>query len=564
MEERARLPDALTAIAIAMLILASAPTAMGGGQDLGEYVQDASIGDLTDDHVQDAADGFTVAAPTGTDEVRVSTAYVEERVGDFAADHAFTLDGDRVVAATASVTFTTFSPGPDPVFTEGSDASLRFLDRPMWVSVEAIENDIVIHADDGDTTGQQIRVAKAWLAEYGVSAPLFVHEDGTVLDWTEDTAGGAYVVEVHHFSDIIIPDPTLDDSWRSEGFTVRYDFVAEAGSGQFNMTVSNTSGDTISFRFWDTVNGTQTVLDEKAFTNTTRANLNESEYFSFSYINETNLENLLATLGFDDYELTELTTTSYVLTRGNLSYHYDLDQGWLRKVVDSGNGTSLEVYAWGTGGSYPQNQEGPLSPVCVADLTAASNGLNVEASYVEDTDSVDASAEIGAWSGGDPDERCETSVLAPSTVVTVEGDWLFEIWVDTDSQVSQSCFATGCNAMARMGGGHELYVAYPNGGQIGPLEEINCVDDCTYDDVRKEWNAALRGVASVTDTVDHGLNGNTEVFPFWFCGQPKVWDADGDLRYDDANCTNPASSKPTEPENGQGNIIVEPRLLPSL
>lgn len=347
-----------TGIVIVLLLATSAPITAGEtGPDVGEYVQESVIYDLTEDDIDAVGDALIAKAPSAASEMRVNPKYIEDRLGDWAADRAYTLSGDRIVVDASNVTFTPFAPGPDEVFTSGSDDSLRFLDRPMWVSVHETTDGLNITAYDGDPAGQETRFSDAWLAGYGIERPLTVHEDGSVLPLRDTTDGNGSVVDVPHFSTLQIIDPSLDTSWKQEGYTIRYEATGPVGTLEFKVVVSNVTDDTVGFEAWVTLNnGTEYPMDNETWSNVSRESIHRPNHFSPFHINETILDVLReAPMMRTLYNLTDVTTTSYVFTRdgGNLTYHYDRDHGWLRKVVDERSGAEISAYSWGTG-SVPE------------------------------------------------------------------------------------------------------------------------------------------------------------------------------------------------------------------
>lgn len=99
------------------------------------------------------------------------------------------------------MTFTSFRPNATPTYTLGAHDSIRFAERPMWLSVDHDgDGPITVTADAADTTGQPVRVDAEWLWGQGLVAPQAVHEDGSQIPvaWVE--GGWAYRVDVPHFS----------------------------------------------------------------------------------------------------------------------------------------------------------------------------------------------------------------------------------------------------------------------------------------------------------------------------------------------------------------------------
>lgn len=223
----------------------SVPVGVSGGTDgdevIGEYVQLGFVGDLTEDHVESTQNGFRAEAPTGTDEIHVDRAYIRDRLGPWGADHPFTLDSGRVVADAGTVAFTRFQPNATPTYTLGSSESIRFAERPMWLSIEDhADGSFNLTADAANTTGQPVRVNASWLWRKGIYAPSVVHEDGFTVP-VEWTAGGrAYRAEVPHFSEV---------RWDPSGLDVSAELDVKI---RIDGLLSGHTGDEI----WDTENRT--------------------------------------------------------------------------------------------------------------------------------------------------------------------------------------------------------------------------------------------------------------------------------------------------------------------
>lgn len=587
MGARPGLKAILIGIVAALLVTTSSPLSQAGGHssDAGVYIRDGVKADLTKSHIAISADRVAVDAPAGTSQIRVKTPYLEERLGAWAADRPFTIDSETVVVNSDEVTLTTFTPDSDDVFTVGSDSSLRFLDRPMWVSVRPIEDGLEISAHDGSTTGQEIRLDKAWLAEYGLTAPIAVHEDGTVLDVSATVDGTGFIVDVPHFSGIKVLNPDLDQSWMYEGFTFYYDADSGQSSSEFKVTVAEVGQSDITFRFWHTTDGSDTTFDEDQFDrdtrkSTDRTGLNGAPYYSFNFVNNDNLENGVADLGTGVWELTLVSTNAYVFTRtgSDLEYHYDLDEGWLRKVEDTGSAAAISIYSWGTG-SVPT---GPLDQPEEAQLTSKS-GLIVEAGY-DDFDNIQhAFPRVEEWSGGDSDERVRGNILSDTTTVEATADvWVFS-WVDTyppqqDSSDPVPCMDREiddefCHVQALMTPTEDpdldaainFHVHWPDGGDSDSDESssqirTNCTGtECEWNG--KQWSWGITKSITLDGEVHHGLLGIDQGITridFWLCGRASVW-IDAAVGSDDPtalgiNCLVHESSR-------SGQIIVDARPL---
>lgn len=218
-----RVKDLLTVTIATLLILATAPpAAMGGGSDGGEtvigtYVVFGIEDDLTDDDVRPIEDGLVVDAPDHTSEIRVDAAFLRERLGSWATDRSYTVEDDRIVVDGEDVPFRSFAPGATPVFTRGSNDSIRLSDRPMWASVDDQGDRLVLDLHDGDETGQTIRIAKQWLWDHGIHRPNATHADGTDIPVRDSTDREAFLVDVPHFSEVYLTGTDIDVKIRQEG-----------------------------------------------------------------------------------------------------------------------------------------------------------------------------------------------------------------------------------------------------------------------------------------------------------------------------------------------------------
>lgn len=415
----------------------------GGGDSgagaVGEYIRDGTAYDLTEDHVQTSSEGLIVEAPTGTSEIRVNPSYLRDRLGAWDADREYTVSGNRTVVADRKAAFTSFTPTTQAVFTRGSFDSIRFSDRPMWLSVEEVNVGLKITAD-GSTTGQDLRIARTWLGSYGIEDVIAFHENGSRLPVNETVDGTGWIVHVPHFSHIIIPDPTLDTSWKADGFTTFYDVNATTWSSEFNVTVVNTTVDAMSLRYWATVNGSDDAFDQERFNKTSRESLNRSGYYALNFINQTNLENEQAQLGGRTYNLSLLSTTSYVYERegGNLTYHFDRDQGWLRMVEDSGTGASVGIDLWGSGTTYPTGAPGDGQAADLTDTPIVAHAKWDSANNIKEAD-----VDPPFWSKGNSDEVVQQNLLSGRTEVNAIADYT----LDADISGLSNCHDVDCHAV---------------------------------------------------------------------------------------------------------------------
>lgn len=328
---------------------------------MGDYVRDGAVEDLTDDNLRAVPNGFIVDAPAGTSEVRVSISFIEDRFGSaWAADHVFTVSDGQIIVDAEDVAISEFVLGPDEVFTFGSDDNIRFLDRPMWVSARTTEKGVEITAYDGNSAGQIMQLNQDWLVDLGVSIPLVVHEDGTVLDISNTDDGKGFVVDVPHFSSINVINADLDQSWMTEGFTFFYDLDYRGDGVDFstkvNITVSAVTAGFIGFRGWKTESGTTgTLYEDDRYSRETRESQTDTGKYSFNFINVEDLLNGEAEIGFDTAPLVDEASSAYIFSEGNATYYYHIEQGWLKRIYFKGNGTegNLTAYAWGTGTDYP-------------------------------------------------------------------------------------------------------------------------------------------------------------------------------------------------------------------
>lgn len=527
------LKDLLTGIAItALLVTSGLGTVAGQGgdgeaPDEGEYVQAGVVHDLTPLHVTHGDGNFTVDVPLAS-ELRINPDYAEHHLGDWASDHAYASVGDRVLIEDTTAKLMTFAPGPDEVFAQGSNASLRFEDRPMWVSVTNTTDGLNVTAHDGNSTGQDIHLKQAWLEDYGLDTqPIAIHEDGGPIDVSGNSDGTGFTIAVDHFSVIQLQDPTLDTSWQVDDFTRFYSATHPGRSSEFNVTNANVDTQNITFRFWETSAGTDGSFHDETFARTTRESRNNTGNYTYNYINETNLQQGHTLLGHHRFNFTATTTTSYVFTKGNLSYHFDRDQGWLRMVEDPDNGSSIEIISTRLDLPPP-----PLLPCCVARLTEG-NGLVVEAEWNDFGGGADTRIVVD-WSSGDSDEEVRGNILSDHTHLTVEAD--FSAWaiLETHPPPDDPADPTPCqdleigegwcHTQSLIGDRHTLDVHFDDEEfQVEEDVVVNCDGvGCAWSEARNQWEWNENGTFTLTGGAEHGIGGETS-FPFWYCAKARVW-----------------------------------------
>lgn len=204
-------------IVVALLLLSSTPLTPaeepgsdGGPSDgaaevVGEVIETTGVANLTADDFTETAAGLEMTPPAGATEVRVNASYLYRQFGSWASDREFTVDGNRIVLDPEVTTFSSFDPEPDMtrVFTLGSKRSIRFLDRPMWISINGTANSLTLDVSDGNTSGQDIWIYKDWIWDYGIWTVEASHgEDGETIPVRQSKHFDAFVVEADHFSPI--------------------------------------------------------------------------------------------------------------------------------------------------------------------------------------------------------------------------------------------------------------------------------------------------------------------------------------------------------------------------
>lgn len=149
--------------------------------------------------------------------------------------HLQVVDGVSYVAtdltsssATTNLTFSSFIPAKgDRWFTFGSEASVRLLGHPMFVSILCVPDDVrtqivqpdpingsepvevsvranqlEILFDGSDCSGQLVSFNQCWLESLGIGTPVFLTESGEAL--RSEYQCPQYVVEVPHFSAVVV------------------------------------------------------------------------------------------------------------------------------------------------------------------------------------------------------------------------------------------------------------------------------------------------------------------------------------------------------------------------
>lgn len=426
--------------------------------------------------------------------------------------------------------------------------------------VEDTVKGIYVDVPDGTT---EVRINDSWLSGNGIDYPLAHTEDGSVVEATTTVDGSAVALDTRGYSGVVVVDPTLDDGWQREGFKWFYDASGPVGAFDFNVSVSDVSGENITFKFWKTANGTDTVFDQETFHNVTREGKNRSEgYHSFNFINETNVDNLTAELGRKDYNLTSVTSADWVFTRdgSNLTYFFDRDQGWLRKVTDSGNGA--EIVATATASSQTVPPGGPTDPGRTAQLTREGDAWTHRTRWDNTTNT--ASFQVFAnWNGGTADETVAGNLFSTSQSITVKADLIVRAQVkeacsDTvtcDSTNIDTCFDTDdCYLRSIIHGQSRFDDDRDNGwvvdfddGLTGKIEDVvaHCTsrNNCPFSTVTLEFTSSSGGSLELSGTIEQPsllAEGNV---PFWACAIGKVW-LDGKRPPDTPDFANPECSTP--------------------
>ena len=182
---------------------------------IGEFRRFGSESELTEDRIEENAQGFMLDAPAFASEMRVDRAYLDERLPGWAADEAFDVAEGEVVFDGENVQFSEFVLDGTPRFTMGSDEVLKFESRPMWVSVEEVEGGLKVIMDDGDATGQRVSIAKDWIHAQGMHRPVVKHESGENL--TVRSEGDSFTFEMPHFSWVLLTPADITVNGRTTG-----------------------------------------------------------------------------------------------------------------------------------------------------------------------------------------------------------------------------------------------------------------------------------------------------------------------------------------------------------
>lgn len=168
---------------------------------IGRFERPVAPGDLTENHFIEEGNGWVrLEAPHLSSKLFIDSAYLSERLGDWASDRPFTYADEMVEVEASEVRFAAFTLTNDRVFTRGSTESVFFSERPMWVSVDEIDGRIRLDMDDGDPTGQDVHISKKWLNDQGITDPRALHESGVNVTIEPATDGNTFIMEVQHFS----------------------------------------------------------------------------------------------------------------------------------------------------------------------------------------------------------------------------------------------------------------------------------------------------------------------------------------------------------------------------
>lgn len=126
--------------------------------------------------------------------------------------------------------------------------------------------------------------------------------------------------------------PTLD--WFQEGHNFHYRLVNSSISMEFNATITAIDGNELTWNLWDTVNGTEDLIEIRA-RNKSRENLNLTDVYTFMWVNETNVNTESAIIGGTEYQLNLLESTDSTLAfeNDNRTFRYNATKGWLKEGV---------------------------------------------------------------------------------------------------------------------------------------------------------------------------------------------------------------------------------------
>lgn len=175
---------------------------------IGSYTHILGSSDLTEDHIAEVDGDLVLTPPSLATSTDVQVSYLDERLPGWASDKQFDFVDGRAVFEAGDVVFSPFIPDELPQFTFGSRESIVLTERPMWVSVDRAAAQIMLKLDDGNTAGQDVRVAKEWLWREGMHRPVVTHEDGLEVEVVSgDITSRFFTLEVPHFSTVILtPD----------------------------------------------------------------------------------------------------------------------------------------------------------------------------------------------------------------------------------------------------------------------------------------------------------------------------------------------------------------------
>lgn len=178
---------------------------------IGSFGYQGTIQDLMDHHAVDHPRGMRIQAPPGASGMQIDLDFLKEQLGAWSLPGVFALNVDgHIELDRRNAIFHRLEFGHDSVFTLGSNDTIRFESRPMWVNLTTEGEGIILGLDDGDPSGQEVFLSKEFLYSHGIHRPNVTHEDGTPLEVRLAQDGSGYWVDVPHFSSIIVnPDGFL-------------------------------------------------------------------------------------------------------------------------------------------------------------------------------------------------------------------------------------------------------------------------------------------------------------------------------------------------------------------
>lgn len=197
----------------------------GGPEKIGEYSIEAITEDLTENHAFWNGGVLQVEAPELATKLRVDTDYLDDGLGAWGVDKQFITGPDYVEFEDRKASFSNISFNENPTFTWGSSNQIKFLERPMWINVSQEEygKRLILNVEDGNSSGQEIYVAKDWLWERGVHRPNATHEDGTVLPVNQSADQKGFIIDVHHFSEFYLNPADLTVMSNDGGVMTEHD-----------------------------------------------------------------------------------------------------------------------------------------------------------------------------------------------------------------------------------------------------------------------------------------------------------------------------------------------------